>query len=271
MCSRRIAFLLILFLILAPAARAQNLNEDFFAAARKGDVAAVKALLDKGVDVNAKTQYGATALSYACDKGHLEVVKLLVERGADVNVKDTFYGEVPLGWAVPKGHVEIVKLLLEKGAQGRDRALVQAAASGKTEIVKVVLEKGGLKPESLTSAMSAATRSKNDEIVELLKKAGGTAAPKPSFEVDAETLKSYTGSYKHEQVGELTFEIKDGKLRGKLTGQDFFTLGAFDKTSFTVLEFDGIMIKFNLEGDKVVSLTLKQGGFTGDFKKSETK
>src|ERR1044072_7119295 len=99
MFSRRIA--LITFILLLPvAALAQSLNEDFFAAARKGDVAAVKALLDKGGDVNAKTNYGSTSLSYACDKGHVEVVKLLIERGAAVNVKGTFYGEVPLGWAL---------------------------------------------------------------------------------------------------------------------------------------------------------------------------
>ena len=79
-------------LLLAPAAWAQEANEEFFAAARRGDVAAVKALLDKGVDVNAKTHYGATALSYACDKGHTEVVRLLLDRGADPNSKDTFYG-----------------------------------------------------------------------------------------------------------------------------------------------------------------------------------
>src|SRR5215467_14021541 len=84
---------------LAAIAQDKDKNEEFFAAARKGDVAALKTFLDHGVDVNAKTRYGATALSYACDKGHLEVVKLLIERGADPNVRDTFYGEVPLGWA----------------------------------------------------------------------------------------------------------------------------------------------------------------------------
>ena len=97
--------LLALVLLCPPAAGAQDLNEEFFAASRKGDVAALKALLDKGVDVNAKTRYGATALSYACDKGHVEVVRLLIERGADVNSKDTFYGEVPLGWALSHDHV----------------------------------------------------------------------------------------------------------------------------------------------------------------------
>src|SRR6185436_9690723 len=106
MPTRRLA-LMALVLLCPLTASAQDKNEEFFAAARKGDAAAVKALLDKGVDVNAKTRYGATALSYACDKGHVEVVKLLIERGADVNVKDTFYGEVPLGWALSHGHVAV--------------------------------------------------------------------------------------------------------------------------------------------------------------------
>src|SRR5207237_498649 len=56
-------------------------------AARKGDVAAVKSLLDGGADPNAKTEYGATALSFAADKGHAEIVKLLIASKANVNSK----------------------------------------------------------------------------------------------------------------------------------------------------------------------------------------
>ena len=39
-------------------------KEAFFAAARAGDVAKVKAMLDGGMEVNAKNDYGATALVY---------------------------------------------------------------------------------------------------------------------------------------------------------------------------------------------------------------
>src|SRR5436190_5572345 len=108
--------------------RAEALAE----AARKGDAAAVKKLLDDGVDVNTKFRYGATALSYACDRGHVDVVKLLLDRGADVNVKDTFYGATPLSWAVRPAmgrkpqHPEIVRLLLRHGAQGKEAALMGA-------------------------------------------------------------------------------------------------------------------------------------------------
>lgn len=266
MSTRRIA-LLALVLLCPLIAAAQDLNEEFFAAARKGDTAAVKSLLDKGVDVNAKTRYGATALSYACDKGHIEVVKLLIERGADVNSKDTFYGEVPIGWALSKDHVQIVKLLLDKGAAGIERALMSGVQDGNVEIVKVVLEKGGLKPETLNNALRRASSGGNKEIVELLKKSGAVVV---EVSVEPEILKSYAGVYKNEQIGELTVEVKDGKLMGKLAGQGAFTTSAVNKNTFSLIEVEAT-ITFNTEGDKVSGFSLKQSGATFVFKRVEQK
>ena len=266
MSIRRI--LLPALLLLCPlVASAQDKNEEFFAAARKGDAAAVKAHLDAGVDVNSKTRYGATALSYACDKGHVEVVKLLIERGADVNVKDTFYGEVPLGWALSHGHVEVVKLLLDKGAAGRERALISGVQDGKVEIVKVAVEKGGLKQETLNNALRRASSVGNKEIIDLLKKAGAVAV---EVTVEPEVLKSYAGLYKNEQVGELTIEIRDGKLAGRVSGQGWFTTSAMSKNSFAIIEVEAT-ITFNTEGDKVTGFALSQGGGNFVFKRVEQK
>jgi ankyrin repeat protein len=135
----------------APSDEADALAE----AARKGDAAVVKKLLDDGVDVNTKFRYGATALSYACDRGHLDVVKLLVERGADVHVKDTFYGATPLSWAV-------------RPAMGHKPQHV--------DVVRLLLAKGGFAAEELSNALDAATGAKQQEIVALLQRAG--AKPK---------------------------------------------------------------------------------------------
>jgi hypothetical protein len=261
---------------------AQNQSEEFLAAARKGDVAALKAFLDKGVDVNTKSRYGATALSFACDKGHVEVVKLLLERGAEADVRDTFYKATPMTWAASKGFAEIVKLLLDKGSKEKAQALMIGAGSGFAEVVQVVLDKGEVAPDLLTGALSGAERAAKDpeasaedkakaqKVIELLKKAGAKPAPKPDFKVDEATLKSYTGVYKHE-MGDLTFTIKEGKFTGQLTGQQSFTLGALNANTFTAIEFDGLTIIFNSEGDKIVSLTLRQGGGTYTFKKAEAK
>src|SRR5271156_935481 len=104
------------FMLVSPMS-GQDVAEDLLAATRKGDVAQVKALLDKGADVNSKSPYGSTPLFFACDRGNLEIVKLLIDRGADVNVEDTFYHETALGWATSKDRVAIVKLLLDHGAK----------------------------------------------------------------------------------------------------------------------------------------------------------
>ena len=268
MFSRRIA-LIALAMLLPVAALAQSLNEDFFAAARKGDVAAVKALLDKGVDVNAKTNYGATALSYACDKGHTELVKLLIERGADVNVKDTFYGEVPIGWALSHNHTEIIKLLIEHGAQGKERSLIAGADAGNVELVKAVLDKGGLQPETLSFALNKATKKNHTAVIEMLKKAGAQPLPPADFQVDAATLNSYTGYYKSDNAGDLTFGVKDGKLTEVTAGRRPFTLGAYNKNTFTVIEFDGVVIIFKVENAKIAGFTWKQDGESYEFKKTE--
>src|SRR5262245_52491638 len=266
MFTRRIA-LLALVLLCPLAAGAQEANEEFFAAARKGDVATVKSFLDKGVNVNAKTRYGATALSYACDRGNVELIKLLIDRGADVNARDTFYGEVPLGWALSKGNAEVVKLLLEKGANGPERALMSGVQQGEVDVVKVVLERGGLKPETLSRALRTASAGSNKEIVDLLKKAGAVVV---EVTVEPEVLKTYEGLYKHEQIGELTIEIKDGKLLGRISGQGQFTTYPQSKTSFAIVQVEAT-ITFDIEGDKVTGLTLKQGGATFAFKRVEKK
>src|SRR6476646_6940351 len=100
----------------APLTKAEQLQD----AARKGDAATVKKLLDEGVDVNTRFRYNATALFYACDHGHLEVLKVLLDKGADMGSKDTFYGFTPLALATAPAqkkkpeHTEIAKLLIQK-------------------------------------------------------------------------------------------------------------------------------------------------------------
>jgi hypothetical protein len=271
MTRQRNLLLSLLLLLLSATTHAaflaQDQSEQLFDAARKGDVAAVKALLDRGVDVNTKFRYGATALSYAADKGHLEVVKLLIERKADLNVKDSFYGATPIIWAAQKGYEKIVEVLLASGAEGRDDALYIGAGRGHVELVKVVLAAGGLKAETLTDVLAAATRAKQTEIVELLKKAGAVPPPPADFKVDAETLKSYVGTYKPAAAGsDFLVTLKDGTLHAGPAGQPL-ALGAFDKTRFRPLELDGVTITFDVENNTVTGLTLKQGSNTRVFKK----
>ncbi len=259
-------------LSLVGIAQAPNsaLNEQLFEAVRKGDAAAVTALLDKGADVNAKFRYGATALFKAAERGHVEVVKVLLARGADVTVKDTFYGASAMTWALQNEHFDVVRALVEKSTDSVDEILMAGARGSKLELVriatdKIASDKGLIKPELLTVALEAAVTSepKNDEIVALLKTAG--AVPPPAIPVSV--LDSYAGRYKGEPGPELDLLQKDGRLFAQRTGQAPIALMAFDEVTFKPIAFDGISFKFKVENGKAVAIEFKQGTNTTMLKR----
>ncbi len=155
----------------------QELNDKFWEAVRRGDLAATTALLDQGADVNAKFRYGTTALFKAAERGHLDIVKLLLARGADVTVKDTFYGATAMTWALDNDHLEIVAVILEKDPGSAGEVLMTGVREGKPALVKIALASGNLKAETLTPALLLATDDKDKaEIVADAEEArGGTA------------------------------------------------------------------------------------------------
>lgn len=272
MTLTRTALLTLLTLALAASAAAaqdpkQALNEQLYEAARKGDAAEVRALLDKGADVNAKFRYGATALFKAAERGHIEVVKALIERGADVTVKDTFYGATAMYWAMDKGHTGVVRAILAKSAGDAGDVLLSGVRGGNAEMVSVALESGGKLPaETLTAALVAASSDeKKASIAEMLRKAG--AVPPP--EVDAATLQSYVGKYKGEPGPEISIALKDGKLVGT-GGGGALILMALDQKTFRPVEFDGMTLTFNVEGGKVTGVNFKQGPNTTLLKRVDS-
>ena len=203
---------------LAPiVALAQIANDDLIAAAKRGDAEAVKSLLAKGADVNAKTHYNQTPLMFAAEKGHLEIVMILIDAGADLNATDSFYKFfTPLYGAASKGHAEIVKLLLEKGARSKEQALFFGAQEGQASVVKVAIDMGGLSQETLSAALGM---TENIEIVETLKKAGAKPPEKkpskPEVKVDEGALRKYAGNYRIDEARQYTFIVKDGKAAEK--------------------------------------------------------
>lgn len=74
-------------------------------------------LIERGANVNAATKNLATALIYACDHWDISVAKLLLAKGADPNVKAT-YGDSPLIHAVRRNNGELTLLLKAHGAKG---------------------------------------------------------------------------------------------------------------------------------------------------------
>jgi serine/threonine-protein phosphatase 6 regulatory ankyrin repeat subunit B len=72
-------------------------------------------LIMKGLDINAGSSGGATALMNAAKIGHYQTVKLLISKGADLN-RQNQRQVTALIWAADQGHKDIVKLLISTGA-----------------------------------------------------------------------------------------------------------------------------------------------------------
>ena len=83
-------------------------------AARHGDVAVARRLLDAGADVNDTAPDGAGALVVAAHSGHRELVLALLERGANPNASAAGY--TALHAAVLTGDLAVVEALLASGA-----------------------------------------------------------------------------------------------------------------------------------------------------------
>ncbi|KAI2492666.1 serine/threonine kinase [Fragilaria crotonensis] len=129
----------------------RDLSVDLVRKARDGNLDKVRDLLKSGANVNAKDEYGYTALIRASMFGHLEVVRfLLVHDGVDVNTKNDF-GVAALIAASKKGRLEVVRALLKhdgvdvniKNDHGAT-ALIIAIEKGHVEVVRAILNHAGV-------------------------------------------------------------------------------------------------------------------------------
>ena len=113
--TQSLATILLVILIPLTAGYAGDLNQELISASVGGNTAAVKALLEKGADVNGKNTSGHTALICAAKFGHTETVQLLLPKGADTNAKD-IWNETALGYAAKNGHLTTGEALLAGAA-----------------------------------------------------------------------------------------------------------------------------------------------------------
>lgn len=140
-------FLMLLLLCVSYGVHAGFFSPKIHGAAKKGDLTALRSLLETGEEVDATNAVGNTALMVASMEGQVDAVVLLIEAGANVNAATTS-GDTALSFACWKGHGNIVRLLLEKRANvdtrgtGGRTPLMVAAKFDHIEIVEMLLDAG---------------------------------------------------------------------------------------------------------------------------------
>jgi outer membrane protein assembly factor BamB len=193
--------------IVTPSTAADPKRDAIWSAVRSGDVQALQKAIDGGGDVNAKNEYGVSALWIAASKQKFEVVELLVKKGADVNARDDIWYQTPLSSAVSGLQPKTVKLLIDSGAKDVNSALVTAAGLGNTTISKVILESAKVSQDALDASLYLVSSGSNKELKEALEKAGAKELP-PASEEDKKAWAGLVGSYDSDGGQKLTIAVK---------------------------------------------------------------
>ncbi|USE34550.1 ankyrin repeat domain-containing protein [Endozoicomonas sp. SCSIO W0465] len=150
-----------------------------FRACHDGDLIALKQLIDRGADVNARDLNGFTALMFASMQDRRELVAFLIERGADINAVlcngDNLNGCTALMLASMNGHREVIKLLIDGDAdvnacmENGITALILASVNGHSEVIELLIDRGvNISAAVVSNAAMLASKNGHDKVVELL-------------------------------------------------------------------------------------------------------
>lgn len=125
----------------------QGLGDALFWSAAQGDLTVLTQLLDQGTSPDRPNALGATALMGASEFGQTEAVRFLIRRNADLNARDRA-GRTALSIAATNGQAQIVRILLKGGASPvlRDQhgmtAIHRARERRHWEIVRILDGRG---------------------------------------------------------------------------------------------------------------------------------
>jgi ankyrin repeat protein len=168
-------------LLLLAAAAVSAADTRVADAAKRGDRAAVRTLLDQHADANAPQVDGTRALHWAAERDDLEMAQMLLRAGADAKAANR-YEVTPLSLASQNGDAAMIELLLKAGSDpngrlpGGETPLMTAARTGNVAAVKTLLahraDVDAKESNRGQTAIMWAAAEGNTETVELLIAAG---------------------------------------------------------------------------------------------------
>lgn len=259
---RALSLLAFVSSLAAPAMAAADAGAELIAAAQRGDVERVGALLEAGVPVDSRSAYGATPLFFAVDKGNERLATVLLEAGASVDVLDSFYQATPLQWAIFKAddsetHRGLVRQMVpraSKGSPATGAALLLGARTGDLALVQLALAAEAPMAER-RAALDAARRAGASAVIEVLEP---VITPAEAFELAAEQLGRYVGDYRGADLA-AKVEALEGALRIIIPGQEPLGLTPSSASEFAITAAPGVAIRFALGEGPATALTIVQG------------
>lgn len=167
--------------------------EKMFAAASRGDLQTVNAMLNEGVSVHAVDASKRTLLHYAAKFQQPDVATIAVNRGAVVHARDES-DLTPLMQAAISNNAAVARMLIDAGADphavgfrsgdgsAASTALILAAEMGSVAVAKLLLDKGA-NPNYVNNfnrtALFWAEKAGQREMVDLLRRSGATVGGIP--------------------------------------------------------------------------------------------
>jgi ankyrin repeat protein len=155
-----------------------DLSEELLAAITRRNYEQVKALIEKGADVNYTNSWGARPILWV--NGNVEIARLLIEKGADPQITPARgYGLHPFWSAVEHGSLPLLQVLTSRGVEQEqlDKLLIFAAQKDQTEIALHLIARGAsvqAKDEAGHNALTYAVNECNEELIDRLTKKGAT-------------------------------------------------------------------------------------------------
>jgi ankyrin repeat protein len=167
----------LLSLSAAGRAGAAGVDASLADAAMTRDLAAVRALIAKKVDVNAPGTDGSPALHWAVRVDDAAMAKLLLDAGAQATLANR-YGLTPMAIAAGNGSSSMIAILLDAGADANapdpagDTPLMSVTRVGRLDAVTLLLDRGAhVDATDATyqqTALMVAVRENHPDIVKLL-------------------------------------------------------------------------------------------------------
>ena len=201
-----------------------------------------RSLVDAGIDIEAVTKEGRSALHDSIEFGNPEVTELLLQRGAHLDIcsaailgrlerlrelldrdkklaNNRSTGLSPLGWASYGNQVETARELIRCGARMDDGELLCAASVGHVEVGRLLIDHGadpkaifeGNGCNALHTAAAMRYTSDSRRFIEMLLQAGAeidarTTGGKTAFEIAEEAAESRepgSGDKRYREVAAL--------------------------------------------------------------------